>query len=227
MSNRVIAIDGPAGSGKSTTARLVADKLGFVYLDTGAMYRSVTLMALRHGVPLSDGDALTKLAERINIEFRHEDGIQKTFVDGEDVTDAIRTPEVTAAVSEVSAHAGVRAVLVKRQQEYAEKSNLVTEGRDTTSVVFPDAFLKIYLVADVSERAKRRVKDFEKLDRNTTLEEQIADIERRDSFDSSRSASPLTRTADSIELDTTHLTIDGQAEKVIELYRKKLEESGE
>lgn len=226
MSNRVIAIDGPAGSGKSTTARLVAERLGFVYLDTGAMYRSVTLIALRNEISPSDGVALTALADRIDIEFRHENGAQRTFVDGEDVTDAIRTPEVTAAVSEVSAHAGVRAVLVKRQQEYAQKSDLVTEGRDTTSVVFPDAFLKIYLVADVSERARRRVKDYERIDRNTSLEKQVADIERRDRYDSSRSASPLRQTHDAIELDTTHLTIDGQAEKVVELFRKRTQESG-
>lgn len=227
MNNRVIAIDGPAGSGKSTTARQVADKLGFVYLDTGAMYRSVTLIALRVEASLSDSVALTALANRIDIEFRHDNGAQRTFVDGEDVTDAIRTPEVTTAVSEVSAHADVRAVLVKRQQEYALKSNLVTEGRDTTSVVFPDAFLKIYLVADVSERARRRVRDYERINRNTSLEEQVADIERRDKYDSSRSASPLTQTQDAIGLDTTNLTIDEQAEKVIELFRKKIQESGQ
>jgi cytidylate kinase len=126
MSNRVIAIDGPAGSGKSTTARLVAEKLGFVYLDTGAMYRSVTLIALRNEISPSDGVALTAFADRIYIEFRHENGVQRTLVDGEDVTDAIRTPEVTAAVSEVSAHADVRAVLVKRQQEYAQKSDRIS-----------------------------------------------------------------------------------------------------
>lgn len=223
MSYRVIAVDGPAGSGKSTTARLVAEKLGFIYLDTGAMYRSVTFLALRKGISPSDAEALQQLAEESEIEFTLEGGEQRTIVNGEDVSENIRSPEVTAAVSEVSAHSGVRKVLVERQQRYAARFDLVTEGRDTTSVVFNHAFLKIYLVADVVERAKRRVRDFERLGRKTSIEDQVKDIERRDEYDSSRNVSPLTRTSDSVLVDTTDLTIDQQVDRIIELYREKLQ----
>jgi len=224
MSYRVIAIDGPAGSGKSTTAKIVAARLGFVYLDTGAMYRSITYLALREGIPPSDGDRLEDLAMNTVIRFVMRDSGQATFANDEDITREIRSAEVTAAVSEVSAHPSVRRVLVRRQQEYGASANLVVEGRDTTSVVFPDAFLKIYLAADVEERARRRMKDFERLGKETSLEEQIGDIERRDDLDSSRDASPLKRTDDSIEVDTTHLTIDEQADRIIELYKERAKE---
>lgn len=221
MSYRVIAIDGPAGSGKSTTARIVAARLGFVYLDTGAMYRSVTYLALKNGIHLSDGDKLEELANNTRIRFTMHTGNQMTFANDIDVTEEIRSPEVTAAVSEVSAHPGVRRVLVQQQQQYGASANLVVEGRDTTSVVFPDAFLKIYLAADVEERARRRVKDFETLGKKTKLEEQVEDIKRRDDYDSSRNASPLMCTPDSIVVDTTDLTIDEQSNRIIELFREK------
>ncbi len=222
MSHKVIAVDGPAGSGKSTTARLVAEKLGFIYLDTGAMYRSVTFLALREGISPSNAEALQQLAEESVIEFNLEGGEQRTIVNGEDVSENIRSPEVTTAVSEVSAHSGVRKVLVERQQQYATEFDLVAEGRDTTSVVFQHAFLKVYLVADVVERAKRRVRDFEGLGRKTSLEEQVKDLERRDEYDSSRNVSPLTMTTDSLLVDTTDLTVDQQVDRIIELFREKL-----
>jgi cytidylate kinase len=221
MAFHVIAVDGPAGSGKSTTARLVAERLGFLYLDTGAMYRCITLKALRLGVAPSDGNALLRLAQESRIEFHIEDGIQLTILDGIDVSSEIRSPEVTLAVSEVSAHASVRAVLVERQKEYSRSASLVAEGRDTTSVVFPDAFLKVYLCADVQERAKRRVHDLERLGKRTTLQEQIVDLTRRDRYDSSRSASPLTQTDDSVLIDTTGLTIAAQVDRVVDLYRQR------
>jgi len=223
MSHVVIAIDGPAGSGKSTTARLVAAKLGFIYLDTGAMYRSVTLLGLRKGISPSDADALRQLAEECEIGFVLKDGVQRTVVNGEDVSEQIRSPEVTAAVSQVSAHSGVRRVMVARQQQYGRMFDLVTEGRDTTSVVFKEAFLKVYLVADAAERAQRRVRDFEKLGMRTSIDEQLRDLMRRDEYDSSRNMSPLTRTSDSVLVDTTDLTIDQQVKRIIELYREKLE----
>jgi cytidylate kinase len=223
MSHKVIAVDGPAGSGKSTTARLVAEKLGFIYLDTGAMYRSVTFLALREGKSPSDAEALQQLAEESVIEFAFEGGEQRTLANGEDVSENIRSPEVTAAVSEVSAHSGVRRALVERQQRYAARFDLVAEGRDTTSVVFQHAFLKVYLVADVVERAKRRVRDFEALGRNTSIKEQVRDLERRDEYDSSRNVSPLTMTSDSVLIDTTDLTIEQQVDRIIELFREKIE----
>jgi cytidylate kinase len=224
MSYKVIAIDGPAGSGKSTTAKIVAARLGFVYLDTGAMYRSITFLALREGIPLSEGGRLEDLAMTTTIRFNMRDGCQQTVANNEDITEEIRSPEVTAAVSEVSAHPSVRRVLVSQQREYGASANLVVEGRDTTSVVFPDAFLKIYLAADVEERARRRVRDFERLGKRTTLEGQIDDIKRRDDYDSSRETSPLMRTADSVVVDTTNLTIDEQANRIVELFKERANE---
>jgi len=222
MSHKIIAIDGPAGSGKSTTARLVAMELGFIYLDTGAMYRGITYLALRDGVAPSDSAGLENLARKSSIEFKMKDGVQRTYVKGEDVYEHIRTPEVTAAVSEVSAHSGLRYLLVERQRQFGESYDLVTEGRDTTSVVFKEAFLKVYLDAAVVERARRRAKELAEYGKHTTLDEQIADLNRRDEYDSSRKASPLTMTDDAVLVDTTDLTIDQQVERIVELYREKL-----
>jgi cytidylate kinase len=223
-SNKIIAIDGPAGSGKSTTARLVAKKLGFIFLDTGAMYRAVTFLALEKGISLSDGDALEKLASSVNIEFKDDSHGQRVLADGRDVTAEIRTHEVTSAVSQVSAHAGVRRYMVAKQKEIGSKYDIVAEGRDTTSVVFPNATLKIYLNASVEERARRRVIDFEKTGKQTTIEEQIENIRSRDDYDSGREISPLTHTPDSILVDTTNLTIEEQVDKIINLYREKISE---
>jgi cytidylate kinase len=221
MNHSVIAIDGPAGSGKSTTARLVARRLGFVYLDTGAMYRCITLLAIENEIAFSDGDSLAEAARSACIEFRIDGDGQRTLLNGNDVTDAIRSPEVTQNVSEVSAHAAVREELVKRQREYARRCNLVAEGRDTTSVVFPRATLKVYLVADVRERARRRVAEFKSKGLGSSVESQIEDINRRDQYDTSRETSPLTETDDSVRIDTSNLSIDGQVDKVIQLYRKR------
>ncbi len=214
---KIIAIDGPAGSGKSTTARLLAARLGYQYLDTGAMYRAVTLMALRGGIDPSDGPALSELAKKLNITFKTEADINRVFVDGEEVTDDIRTPEVTRHVSEVSAHKGVREAMVARQKELGRHGGIVAEGRDTTTVVFPDADVKVYLQASVEERAKRRVKDLARLGVETTFEEQVADIERRDAYDSGREHSPLTQAPDAHVVDTTDCTIEQQVEAILAL----------
>lgn len=222
MNHKIIAIDGPAGSGKSTTARLVAKELGFIYLDTGAMYRSITYLALRDGIAPSDSTGLENLTRKSSIEFKMKDNVQRTYVNGEDVSEQIRTPEVTAAVSEVSAHPGLRDLLVVRQRQFGQSYDLVTEGRDTTSVVFKEAFLKVYLDADVIERARRRAKELAEYGKHTTLDEQIADLNRRDEYDSSRKASPLTMTSDAVLVDTTDLTIDQQVILIVELYREKL-----
>lgn len=223
-SNKIIAIDGPAGSGKSTTARLVAKKLGFIFLDTGAMYRAVTFLALEKGIDLSDAEALEKLASMVAIEFKDYADGQRVFADGRDVSAEIRTHEVTSAVSQVSAHAGVRHYMVAKQKEIGSKYNIVAEGRDTTSVVFPEATLKVYLKATVEERARRRVLDFERMGKKTTVEEQAANIKARDDYDSGREISPLTQTPDSVLVDTTNLTIEEQVEKIISLYREKISE---
>ncbi|HDS00464.1 MAG TPA: (d)CMP kinase [candidate division Zixibacteria bacterium] len=220
-STKIIAIDGPAGSGKSTTARMVAKILGFTFLDTGAMYRAVTLFALEQKVPLLDAGALEQIASSIQIDFGENEDGQKVFADGRDITSDIRTAEVTDAVSEVSAHAGVRRHMVAKQREMGDKYNIVAEGRDTTSVVFPHATLKIYLLASIEERARRRVIDFQRMGKITTVQEQIKAIRARDEYDSRRQNSPLQQTRDSIAVDTTKLTIEDQVNKIISLFREK------
>lgn len=221
LEGKIIAIDGPAGSGKSTTAKLLAARLGFIYLDTGAMYRAVTLFALENGVSPEDARALEAIASRVTIEFKTEADVNQVFLNGLDVTEAIRSPEVTSAVSPVSAHAGVREAMVARQREMARKGGVVAEGRDTTSVVFPDADIKVYLEASLQERARRRLIDFSRQGINSTLEEQMELLARRDDYDSGRSNSPLTRTRDSVLVDTTNLNVEEQVDKIIKLIQAR------
>lgn len=199
----LIAIDGPAGSGKSTVARAVAARLGLPYLDTGAMYRSVAWAALRHGVDPTDGPAVAALARRIDIAL--DDTVH---VDGVDVTDAIRGHDVNRSVSAVAANPEVRAEMVKRQRDWAvtHQGDGVVEGRDIGTVVFPDATVKVFLTADVGVRAARRSEE--------------TDIARRDRLDSTRNTSPLSRAADAIEIDTTDTEVDGVVEQVLALVAR-------
>jgi cytidylate kinase len=220
LSKIIIAIDGPAGSGKSTTAKLVAQKLGFLYLDTGAMYRAITWKALKLGVDVNDEDNLEQLAENSVITFENQDGVNRIFLDGEDVTERIREPRVNRNVSYVSMHRKVRRILVEMQKKLGEENDLVAEGRDTTTVVFPHAF-KVYLDADINERAKRRFLELKEKKVDTTVDEQISEISKRDRLDSKRDASPLKRVKDAVVVDTTHLTIQQQVDRVIELFHKR------
>lgn len=220
MKRRIIAIDGPAGSGKSTTAKLVAQRLNFLYLDTGAMYRAITLKALGKGVDVNDEKELVKIAEDSKIFFKKENESYKIFLNGEDVTDGIRDPKVDRNVSLTSSHKEVRKILVEKQREIGQKNDLVAEGRDVTTVVFPHAF-KIYLDADLKERAKRRFLELKDKGIQTSLEEQIKEITRRDKLDSERETSPLSLDKDAVVVDTTHLTIKEQVNKVMELYTDK------
>ncbi|MDZ7676352.1 MAG: (d)CMP kinase [Acidimicrobiales bacterium] len=198
---RVIAIDGPAGSGKSTVARTLAERLDLRYLDTGAMYRAVTFAALRHNVDPADDDAVTRLAEHVELEVTL-DGVR---VEGVDATIEIRGPEVTRAVSTVAANQAVRHELVTRQHEWARRyGGGVIEGRDIGSVVFPDAELKVYLDARPEIRAARRSKEVTDLDYETVA----ADLARRDALDQGRASSPLTRAGDAVEVDTSDLDVD-------------------
>ncbi|UCD65219.1 MAG: (d)CMP kinase [Candidatus Zixiibacteriota bacterium] len=213
----MIAIDGPAGSGKSTTARMLAARLGYIYIDTGGMYRALTHLALKTGVPLGDGTALAAVATKVAIEFCTEADVNRVFINGEDVTEAIRSPEVTRHVSEVSAHREVREAMVAKQREMGKRGSIVAEGRDTATVVFTDADIKIYLNASVKERAGRRLLDMTKMGVSTTLEEQIADIKRRDDYDSNRKHSPLKKAVGAVTVDTTDMTIDGQVEYILSL----------
>jgi len=221
MRKQVIAIDGPASSGKSTTAKLVAGRLGFVYLDTGAMYRAITLKALRKSISPDDEKSLAKIARESKLDLTEMDGKNKVYLDGEDVTELIRKPEVNRAVSLVSVHRGVRAALVAKQKELGEKHNLVAEGRDTTTVVFPDATLKVYLDCDLKERARRRMLEYKGKGIKTTPEEQKKELSGRDKIDSEREASPLKKDPEAIIVDTTDLSIEEQVDKIIQLYEKR------
>ena len=205
---RVIAIDGPAGSGKSTVARAVARRLDLAHLDTGAMYRSVALAVLRHDVDPADADAVARLASEVEIEV----GPDKVTVDGEDATAAIRSPEVNGVVSAVSAHQVVRAELVRRQREWVGRhGGGVVEGRDIGSVVFPHAELKVYLTASDQERARRRALEAGDADADAVG----ADLARRDELDSTRGASPLLVADDAFVLDTTGLSVDDVVNQIV------------
>jgi cytidylate kinase len=208
MGARVIAIDGPAGSGKSTVARAVADRLGLEYLDTGAMYRSVAFAVLRSDVDPADAEAVAELAPRLDIDVAG--GI--VTVDGIDASIEIRGPEVTRAVSTVAANTAVRAELRRRQREWAERrGGGVVEGRDIGSVVFPDAVIKLYLTARPEERAGRRAKEVTDLDYETVA----ADIARRDALDQDREDSPLTEAPDAVLIDTTGRSIHDIVDEVL------------
>lgn len=204
---RIIALDGPAGSGKSTVARAVAAALGLDYLDTGAMYRSVAFAALRRGIDPADAEPVARLAAQVDIVVA-----ETVLVDGVDATIEIRGPEVTRAVSAVAANPEVRKEMVQRQREWvAKRDGGVVEGRDIGTVVFPAADLKVYLTADPEERARRRSKEVIDLDYN----EVAADIARRDHVDSTREASPLAMPDDAVVIDTTGRTIDDIVAEVL------------
>jgi cytidylate kinase len=219
---KVIAIDGPAGSGKSTTARIIAARLGYQYLDTGAMYRALTWFAIQNGVAPSDSARLAVLARSVAIAFETREDINRVSINGRDVTDEIRGPMVTELVSEVSAHPGVRLAMVEKQRELGAHGEIVAEGRDTTTVVFPEADVKVYLDCNVNTRAQRRLIDMARLGVSTTLSEQTAEIERRDKLDSERKHSPLTKAKDAYLVDTTNTTIEEQVERVLSLLKSVL-----
>lgn len=203
----VIAIDGPAGAGKSTVARLVAQKLGYTYIDTGAMYRAVAWKALQLGQP-ADPQALAQIVAGISICLRCENGRTSVAVDGYDVTETIRTPEVTALVSRVAEAAPVRARLLKLQQEMARAGAVVMDGRDICAYVLPDADVKLFLTASIEERAKRRGAELAAKGYEVDLAALQAEIAARDKTDSEREIAPLVRAEDAALLDTTGMTID-------------------
>ncbi len=222
LKGKVVAIDGPAGSGKSTTSKLVAARLGYMYLDTGAMYRSLTYYALKNNIAFSDEEKLAKLAHILPIKFKTSADVNRVFLNGQDVTDEIRLPEVTKNASEVAAHKGVREAMVKKQQAYGKEGSIVAEGRDTTTVVFPNADVKIYLNASVEQRAQRRLLDLMKVGIITTLQELQEEIKNRDYKDSNREHSPLTKAKDAILVDTTNMTLEGQVDYIVNIIRSIL-----
>ncbi len=218
-----IAIDGPAASGKSTLAERMAARLGYLYVDTGAMYRAVTLAALRRGIPVDDERAVTELARSIGLDVRPPsvaDGRQyDVLLDGEDVTWAIRTEAVDAHVSQVSMYSGVREAMGERQREIGERGRVVMAGRDIGTVILPQADLKIYLNASVEERARRRHQELARRGEERPCQEILDAMRERDRLDSTRSLAPLRPAADAVVLDATGLTIDQVVERALELAR--------
>ncbi|RSL33832.1 (d)CMP kinase [Salibacterium salarium] len=217
-----IAIDGPAGAGKSTVAKAVASLLQYVYIDTGAMYRALAWVALKNNIDTQEDWSLSALLQNTNIILEPSSIGNRVFVNQEEVTDAIRSNEVTAAVSDVSAHAGVREQMVKKQQQLAEGKGAVLDGRDIGTTVLPDAELKVYLIASVEERAKRRHDEHVDKGRSSDLETIRRDIQSRDEKDASREISPLIKAEDAIEIDTTQLSAEEVASRVINLAEERI-----
>lgn len=210
----VIAIDGPAASGKGTVAQRVAEALGFHYLDSGALYRLVALSASQAGLDLEDDSSVSHKALNLNVQFIGS----AVMMDGQVVTDAIRTESVSAAASRIAALPGVRQALLARQRAFRQGPGLVAEGRDMGSVVFPDARLKIFLFASAEERAKRRHKQLMDKGLDASMTALLRDIRDRDERDSARSVAPLKKAADAVQLDTTKLTIEDAAAQVLRLW---------
>jgi cytidylate kinase len=217
-----IAIDGPAASGKSTTAWQVARALGFLYIDSGAMYRAVTLAAIRRGIAVDDARSIAALARKLDITLSPGDSGNSVFLDGEDVTEAIRRPEVTRQISPVAANPLVRKNMVARQRRMGRAGGVVMDGRDIGTVVFPRASLKIYLFASVKERARRRLKELQARGVTARLEDIEVEIQRRDDADTGREHGPLRQAPDAIRLDTTCLSIPEQVEKIVTLAQEKI-----
>ncbi|WP_096270475.1 (d)CMP kinase [Paucisalibacillus globulus] len=216
MTNKIaIAIDGPAAAGKSTVAKIVANKLHYIYIDTGAMYRAITLKALEKMIDVNDEEELVNLLESTEITLIQSEEGQRVLLDNEDVTLKIRSKEVTNNVSYVAQHPKVRADMVGRQQKLADKRGVVMDGRDIGTKVIPDAEVKIFLVASVEERAKRRHAENINKGFPSNLEELKKEIEKRDHIDSERAASPLVKADDAIEIDTTSLSIEGVANRIL------------
>jgi cytidylate kinase len=216
-----IAIDGPAGAGKSTIAKIVSKKLGFIYVDTGAMYRSAALFFLKKGVDLSDEKVCSGLVDEIDISLKYEDGAQKVILNDEDVTGQIRTEEVSNSASKTAVYPAVRAKLSALQKKIAEENDVVMDGRDIGTVVLPNAFLKIYLTASVECRAERRYKEMLEKGEAPDLETIKEDIRDRDYRDMHRSEAPLKKADDAVEIDSSDMTIDEVADAILNEYKKR------
>ncbi|OQA00708.1 MAG: Cytidylate kinase [Planctomycetes bacterium ADurb.Bin401] len=220
MAKLIITIDGPAGSGKSSTAKLLASKLNAAFLDTGAMYRAVTLAAMNSGCDLSNVSKLEHIIDNNNFNFEISHGMMIVKINGSDVTEHIRNPDVTSKVHFIASQPSLRAKLVKMQRAFAEKyDKIVTEGRDQGTVVFPDAQLKIFLIADNSERAKRRALELMQKGYDADITRIQQEIENRDLHDTSRKVAPLVPAVDAVNVDTTSLSLEQVVQKILGLIK--------
>lgn len=224
MKQNVIAIDGPAGAGKSTVARQVATALGFVYIDTGAMYRAVACRAIELGLTVNDQAKLAELAARIDIRLEQDAGALRIWADGSDVTEMIRSAAVTAVVASISQAPEVRRAMVRLQREMAETGRAVLDGRDIGTVVVPDACVKIFLTASSEERARRRYAELKEKGYNPDLSALKKEMEERDRMDCERDLSPLVQASDAVLVDTTGLSIEDVVSKIATMYRTRCDD---
>ena len=216
----IVAIDGPAGAGKSTVSKLAAQKLGYTYIDTGAMYRAVALKVIRQNKPITD-DLIVETAKDIDIDLRYEDGITKVFVDDEEVTDKIRTPEVSKAASDVAKSGFVREKLTELQRKMATRGSVIMDGRDIGTHVLPNANVKIYLTASVEERARRRCEELKTKGYDAKIDEVATEIQQRDKQDMEREIAPLAKAKDAILLDTTNKSINEVVNIILDMCGKQ------
>jgi cytidylate kinase len=216
----IIAIDGPSAAGKSTLAKRIARDLGFTYLDTGAMYRALALKVLREAIDIDDAPTLKKLVERTAIDLRETDGTLKVLLDGEDVSDQIRTPEVSQMASKASALPVVRQRMLVLQRVLGQRGNVVAEGRDVGTVVFPEAKMKIFLDASAQERARRRVEELGRAGRQVSLADTLREMTERDKRDTERDLAPLRKADDAVAIDSSSLDAEALAQRVMQEIRK-------
>ena len=223
MNNFAVAIDGPSGAGKSSLARRCAQELGFLYVDTGAIYRTVGLAALRRGVDRKDEAAVAAILPELDIALRYEDGEQRMFLNGEDVSREIRLPEISLCASDVSAHAAVRDYLMETQRRLAREHRVIMDGRDIGTVVLPDAPLKIYLTASAQARAERRMKELAAKGVEQSFEEVLREIVQRDEQDMNRLVAPLRRAEDAVLVDTTEIDFEESFRLLCRIIRERME----
>ena len=221
MKRYVIAIDGPAASGKSTTAKMLARELKYIYIDSGAMYRACGLFALKNKVDLKDNRSLAELMEKIEIEIEYADGGNRIFLNGENVTDRIREADITKLSSEIAVIGIVRKKMVELQRKIGSSGGVIMDGRDIGTVVFPDADFKFFMVAGVKERARRRWLEAKEKDEVLSLEEIEKELIWRDKNDSTRALAPLKKADDAIEIDTTGLSIKDQVEEILKIIKEE------
>lgn len=217
-----VAIDGPAGAGKSTIARAAAAQLGFVYVDTGALYRTIGLAVCRRGIDGTDVPGILATLPEIQVGLTYQDGAQHVLLDGEDVSDAIRTPQISTYASQVSSVPEVRAYLLDLQRDLARRQSVIMDGRDIGTVILPDAKVKIFLTASPEKRAARRCAELREKGQDVTVEGILADMERRDALDASRAVAPLKQAEDAVLVDTSDLTLEQSIEAVLTVIRDKM-----